>query len=65
MSSVLKRKSYFVDERAIRQAKRALGVDTDAEVIRIAVERVGEMERFWKFMQGSRKKLKRGSFERP
>jgi hypothetical protein len=65
MSSALRRKSYFVDERAIREAKRALGVDTDAEVIRIAVERLGEMERFWKFMQASQKKLKRGAFERP
>lgn len=65
MSSTLKRKSYFVDERAIRRAKRVLGVATDAEVIRVAVDRVAEMERFWKFMQGTRKKLKPGSFERP
>lgn len=65
MSTALKRKSFFVNERAIRRAKRVLGVDTDAEVIRIAVERVDEMERFWRFMQTSRKKLKRGSFERP
>jgi hypothetical protein len=65
MSSTLKRKSFFVDERAIRKAKRALGVATDAEVIRIAVDRVAEMERFWKFMQGTRSRLKPGSFERP
>jgi hypothetical protein len=43
MSSTLKRKSYFVDERAIRRAKRVLGVATEAEVIRIAVDRVAEM----------------------
>ena len=33
----LKRKSFFVDERVLRQAKRALGVATDAEVIRRSV----------------------------
>jgi hypothetical protein len=65
MSSTLKRKSYFVDEHAIRRAKRVLGVETDAEVIRIAVDRVAEMERFWKFMRTTRNKLKPGSFERP
>jgi hypothetical protein len=65
MSSTLKRKSYFVDEQAIRRAKRVLGVATDAEVIRVAVDRVAEMERFWKFMRSTRKKLKPGSFERP
>lgn len=65
MSSTLKRKSYFVDERAIRRAKRVLGVATEAEVIRIAVDRVAEMERFWKFMRATQNKLKPGSFERP
>ena len=41
----LKRKSYFVDERALSRAKKALGVRTEAEVIRLSVERVAEMER--------------------
>jgi hypothetical protein len=47
----LKRKSYFVDERALSRAKKALGVRTEAEVIRLSVERVAEMEEFWPFMK--------------
>ena len=60
----LKRKSYFVDERALNRAKRALGVKTEAEVIRLSVERVAEMEEFWKFMKKSRTSLKPGSMEK-
>ena len=47
----LKRKSYFVDERALNRAKKAFGVKTEAEVIRLSVERVAEMEEFWEFMK--------------
>jgi hypothetical protein len=65
MSSKLKRKSYFVDESAIRRAKRILGVETEAEVVRLAVDRVAEMERFWKLMQRTRGKLPPGSIEHP
>ena len=61
----LKRKSYFVDERALNRAKRALGVKTEAEVIRLSVERVGEMEEFWEFMKKSRRSLKPESVEKP
>jgi len=61
----LKRKSYFVDERALRRAKKALGVKTDAEVIRLSVERVAEMEEFWGFMNKTRRSLKPGSVEKP
>jgi hypothetical protein len=43
----LKRKSYFIDERALNRAKKALGVKTEAEIIRLSVERVAEMEEFW------------------
>jgi hypothetical protein len=57
----LKRKSYFVDERALNRAKKALGVKTEAEVIRLSVERVAEMEEFWEFMNKSRRSLKPGS----
>ena len=35
----LKRKSYFVDERALSRAKKALGAKTEAEAIRLSVER--------------------------
>jgi len=61
----LKRKAFFVDERALQRAKRALGVKTDAEVIRLSVERVGEMEEFWQFMRKSRRSLVPGSLEEP
>lgn len=60
----LKRKSYFVDERALNRAKKALGVKTEAEVIRLCVERVAEMEEFWEFMNKSRRSLKPGSVEK-
>jgi len=39
----LKRKSFFVDTRTLRRARKALGVATDAEAVRRAVERVAEM----------------------
>jgi len=60
----LKRKSYFIDERALDRAKKALGVKTDAEVIRLSVERVAEMEEFWEFMKKTRRSLERGSVEK-
>ena len=61
----LKRKSYFVDEQALRRAQKALGAKTEAEVVRLAVERVAEMEEFWEFMTKSRKSLKPASAEKP
>ena len=60
----LKRKSYFVDEHTLKRAKKALGVKTEAEVIRLSVERVAEMEEFWEFMNKTRRSLKPGSVER-
>ena len=60
----LKRKSYFVDERALNRAKKALGVKSEAEVIRLSVERIAEMEEFWEFMKTSRRSLKPGSVEK-
>lgn len=57
----LKRKSFFVDEQALRQARKALGVDTDSEAVRLSVERIAEMEAFWRFMRRSRRRLERGS----
>jgi hypothetical protein len=58
----LKRKSYFVDERTIRRAQKALGVKTEAEVIRAAVERLADMEEFWNFMNKSKGTAKPKSF---
>ena len=60
----LKRKSFFVDERALNRAKKALGVKTEAEVVRLSVERVTEMEKFWEFMKKTRRTLKPGSLEK-
>lgn len=57
------RRSFFVDEGAIRRARRVLGVHTNAEAVRLAVERVVEMEEFWRFMRRSRARLKPGSIE--
>jgi hypothetical protein len=65
MPPKLKRKSFFVDENAIRQARKALGAATDAEAVRMSVERVTEMEGFWRFMKKSRRTLKASSIERP
>jgi hypothetical protein len=63
--SGLKRKSFFVDERTLRRAKKLLGATTDAEAIRLAMERVVEMEEFWKFMDETRGTLKAGGIEEP
>lgn len=59
----LRRKTFFVDERAIRRAKKVLGTATDSEAIRVSVERIAEMEEFWQFMDKSRNKLKPGSID--
>lgn len=63
--AALKRKSFFVDERALRRAKRALGAVTDAEVVRVSLQRVADMEEFWRFMKKSRRTLKPGSVKSP
>ena len=65
MGAKLKRKSFFIDEGKLQQAKKALGAKTDAEVVRLSVERVAEMEEFWEFMKKSRQTLKPGSLETP
>jgi len=57
------RKSFFVDVQAIDRARKVLGAGTDAETVRLAVERVVEMEKFWRFMAGTRGSLKPGSIE--
>ena len=59
------RKSFFVDAKAIDQARKALGAGTNAETVRLAVDRVVEMEKFWRFMAGTRGGLKPGSTEAP
>lgn len=61
----LRRRAFFVDDRALRRAKRALGAATDAEVVRLSVERVAEMEDFWRFMRRSRRTFRPGSLRAP
>jgi hypothetical protein len=61
----LKRKSFFVDERALRRAKKALGVATDAEVVRLSLEQIAEMQEYWRFMKSSRRTLRPGSIRTP
>lgn len=61
----LKRKAFFVDERTLGRARRALRVTSDAEAVRLAVERIAEMEAFWGFMKKSRRTLLPGSVARP
>jgi hypothetical protein len=60
----LKRTSFFVDPRALRRARKALGVASDAEAVRMSVERIAEMEAFWRFMARTRRGLRPGSFHR-
>ena len=60
-----KRRSFFVDATAIRRARKALGVATDSEAVRLSVERVAEMEEFWRFMKRTRATLKPGSLRAP
>ena len=64
-AAVLKRKAFFVDEGALRRARKALGVATDAEVVRLSISRIAEMEEFWRFMRRSRRALTPGSFRTP
>ncbi len=63
MGAKLKRRSFFIDESALHRAKKALGVKSDAEVVRISVGRISEMEEFWEFMKKSRRTLKPGGLE--
>ncbi|MGH9324855.1 MAG: hypothetical protein ACRD3V_33855 [Vicinamibacteria bacterium] len=63
--TALKRRAFFVDERSLRRAKKALGLATDAEAVREAIERVAEMEEFWKFMKKTRGILEPGTLETP
>jgi hypothetical protein len=50
----LKRKMFFVDERKLRKAKKILSLNSEAEVVRVALDRILEMEEFWRFMEETR-----------
>lgn len=62
-AAVLKRKAFFVDEVALRRARKTLGAATDAELVRLSIDRIAEMEAFWRFMRRSRRVLTPGSFK--
>ena len=64
-SGALKRKSFFMEERTLQRAKKLLGVATDAEAVRLSLERVAEMEEFWLQMAATKKSLPPGSFDEP
>jgi hypothetical protein len=57
---ILKRRSFLVDENALRRARRVLGVTTDAEVVRMSAERIAKMESFRQFMDRTRGTLEPG-----
>ncbi len=61
--TALTRKSFYIDQKTLRRARRILRVRTDAEAIRLSLERVAEMEEFWQFMTKSRGVLKPGSLD--
>ena len=63
--AALTRKSFFIDARTLRRARRVLRVRTDAEAVRLSLERVAEMDRFWRFMTKSRATLRPGSVDAP
>jgi hypothetical protein len=61
-SRTLKRKAFFVDKEKLRRAWRVLGAATDADAVRLSVERVIEMDRYRRMMTRTRASLPRGSF---
>jgi hypothetical protein len=61
----LARKSFFVAPGALRRAKRALGVKSDAEAVRLALEWIARSEEHWRLLKKTSGKLRRGSFRRP
>ncbi len=54
-----------MDERVLKRVKKLLGAASDAEAVRLSVERMAEMEEFWRFMDKTRGSLPPGSFEEP
>jgi hypothetical protein len=62
-AKTLKRKAFFIDEKALKRARKALGVRTDAEAVRRAIDWIAEMDDFWQFMDRTRGSLPPGSFD--
>ena len=49
----LTRRSFFVSTPVLRRARKALGAGSDAETVRLSVERIAELDAFWRFMRRS------------
>ena len=64
-SRALTRKAFFIDTRTLRRARRALRVGSDAEAVRLSLQRVADMDEFRRFMDKTRGSLKPGSIEAP
>jgi hypothetical protein len=47
----------------LRKARRALGAKSDSEAVRASMERIVEMEEFWKYMETTRRSVESGSFD--
>jgi hypothetical protein len=62
MKARLKRKSFFIDERELGEARRALGAETDADTIRGALREVVRMKALARLMERTRGSLTPGSF---
>jgi len=62
MASRLKRKSFFIDERELDEARRVLGAGTDAETVRAALREVARMRVLARFMNRTRAAVPPGSF---
>ncbi|MFI5290715.1 MAG: hypothetical protein ACHQ17_13735 [Polyangia bacterium] len=63
--SHLARKSFFVDARVLRRAKRALGVKSDAEAVRLALDWLAGNEEHWKLLIKTSGTLGPNSFRLP
>lgn len=62
---VLRRKAFFVDEAILKRAKRALGVRTDSDVVRLSMELVAEMEELWRLLRRTKGVLGPADFDAP
>jgi hypothetical protein len=65
MKAKLKRKSFFIDEVELKEARLALGAETDSETVRVALREFAQMKALWRFMERSGGSLPPGSFSQP
>jgi hypothetical protein len=61
----LTRRSFFVSTPVLRKARRALSAKSDAEAVRLSIERIAEMDAFWRLMRKSYGAGRPGSFRLP